>query len=432
MSKENISNPASDSELHNLLKQHESSLIIYLLKRLTSPENPISAPELAGKLNELISGADTTGSEAHPEYFNEKTTRRKLDQLIIPNKNNIRHLLNHILTVSAGGLIKSALTSGKGQNRYYFEPLLTASDLNLICGSLRSCRYLSESEKNFLISQLRFIYPEPDCGEEKDILEGGGWISAEEAQFKRPSSSSSSFPGKNPAFLKNTQILSEAIEKKIQIELKYGIFDISASEKVDFHARNADHPYILNPFALLWNDGEYYLIATSDSNPTPWHYRVDRIIDVKIHRDQQTYEEVKRGEIPESLKPFYERDKESGDLIFNEIKYTNTYPSMAIYKSRNLTNCTFECTNWSLQILVDNFGPDLMIKKSDLPHDPSEVDYVGRRQTFLLATVKQVQYDNAKRFAINNCQYLTLVSPPKMVDEVYEVLMQSAQKLKQK
>ncbi len=432
MNKENISNPASDSELRNLLKQHESSLIIYLLKRLTSPENPISAPELAGKLNELISGADTAGSEAHPEYFNEKTTRRKLEQLNIQNENDIRHLLNHILTVSAGGLIQSIPTSGKKQKRYYFEPLLNSSDLNLICGSLRSCRYLSESEKKFLISQLRFIYPESGYGKEKDIWESGGWISAEEEQFKHPLSSSSDLPGKNPAFLKNTQLLSEAIEKKVQIELTYGIFDLSESGKVGFHARRNADPYILNPFALLWNDGEYYLIANSDSNPTPWHYRVDRIIDIKIHRDPQTYEEVKRGEIPESLKPFYERDKESGDLIFNEIKYANTYPSMAIYKSKNLTNCTFECTNWSLQILVDNFGPDLMIKKSKLPHDPSEVDYVGRRQTFLLATVKQVQYDNAMRFAINNCQYLTLVSPSNMVDEVYKVLMQSAQKLRQK
>lgn len=431
MKKENISNPASDSELRKLLKQHESSLIIYLLKRLTSPENPISAPKLAGKLNELISRADMDGSETYEEYFNDKTTQRKLDKLIIQNQNSICHLLNHILTVSSGGLIKSALTSGQGQNRYYFEPLLTASDLNLICGSLRSCRYLSERERQFLISKLRFMYPEPDCGEEKDIWEGDGWISAEEAQFKRPSSSSSVFPGMNPAFLDNTKILSEAIEKKVQIELKYGIFDISESGKVDFHARKST-PYILNPFALLWNDGEYYLIANSDSKPTPWHFRVDRIIDVKIHRDQKTYEEVKRGEIPESLKPFYERDEAGKDLIFNEIKYANTYPSMAIYESRNLTSCTFECTKWSLQILVDNFGPDLMIKESNLPHDPSEVDYVGRRKTFLLATVKQVQYENAMRFAINNCQYLTLVSPSDMVNEVYKVLMQSAQKLRQK
>lgn len=113
---------------------------------------------------------------------------------------------------------------------------------------------------------------------------------------------------------------------------------------------------------------------------------------------------------------------------FDALRYANTYPGMVIYKESNIIDCTIECTNWSLQMLVDNFGTNIIVQKSIRKHDPSEVDYNGRPQEFLMATIRGVQYDNIKRYAVNNSQHLTVLFPHDLVADVKETLIQAVSK----
>lgn len=45
-------------------------------------------------------------------------------------------------------------------------------------------------------------------------------------------------------------------------------------------------------------------------------------------------------------------------------------------------------------------------------------------QTFLAATIKDIQYDNALRFCIEQSQYLTLLKPENLVADVKDTLHQ--------
>lgn len=433
------------SDFRNLIKQYEITLIVYVLKRITDEEHALSCAELTDKLIEMIP------SDRDDAFFNNKTTSRKME-IIDAIENGAEDFLcklNNIFSATFGGKIRvreadgiyyKKNTRGKGtQKRYYFEPLLTTSDMDLIYGNIKSSRYLTKQEKNYLLKRLEVLHPTfhrniKELEEERNI-----GIYDIEALPTRPQASRRvtnqvSIPERTSNFLSNAQMIYTAIEMKVQIEVIYGIYDVSEnSMSVGFHIRNKNEtPYILNPFALFWNDGEYYMIANSEKYPNPTHYRVDRIISVRIHKTQTENGDVisaPRGNIPEVLREFYERD-EQGQVFFDGIRYANVYPEMAIYKSHNRIHCTFECTNWSLQMLIDNFGSNITVTKSDRSHDSSEVDYNGNPQEFLLATIRNVQYDNARNFAIRNCQNLTVISPESLVTDVHGALLKAATRLK--
>ena len=89
--------------------------------------------------------------------------------------------------------------------------------------------------------------------------------------------------------------------------------------------------------------------------------------------------------------------------------------------------CTFECTSVSLQILIDNFGPDIRLAESSLPHNADELDFNGRPQHFLSATIKDIQYENALLFCIEHARDLKLIEPASLVNEVKTELKRIAE-----
>ncbi|MDD6627134.1 MAG: WYL domain-containing protein [Lachnospiraceae bacterium] len=445
--KKNVQNTKNGfDEFRNLIKHYDITLIAYVLKRLTDVEHALSCAEINEHLNILFPSSSNSGF-----FFDARTTKRKLDIIdALDNSQDFFASLNQVFVTTYGGVIKHREADGlykksyphkQGtQKRYYFEPLLESSDVELIYGSLNSSRYLSDAEKEYLLARLKILHPTYNMREDKKDFERNCGIESIEKLPDRPNSPcqtnslSPLLPGVSSNLLKNVQIIHTAIEEEVQIEILYGIYDIAEETgKINFHVRNKNNkPYVLNPYALFWNDGEYYLIAQNQNYPYPTHYRVDRIIEVKFHKEISPdgyLENVKRRRIPDILRDYYERTK-TGKVYFNGIRYANTHPGMTLYKGNKLITCTFECTNWSLQMLIDSFGSNISIQKSPLKHDSSEVDYNGNPQEFLLATVRKVQFDNAKRFAISNCQNLTVLGPDDLVKEVKDALQEALTKLK--
>jgi hypothetical protein len=91
---------------------------------------------------------------------------------------------------------------------------------------------------------------------------------------------------------------------------------------------------------------------------------------------------------------------------------------MKIYKKENLTDCCFECTNISLQILIDNFGSNITLGKTPIEHPFEELDINGKPKKFLTATIRGVQRENAADFAIEHSNSMTLIGPDDLVEEV--------------
>ena len=429
-------------DLQSLMMQNQIALIYYVLKRITDENHALSSVQIATHLSQMFPHY----KEEKEEPFSIRTLSRKMKllELLDQNGDEFVDCLNNIYASIFGGRIKTREADGiyngtntrscGSQKRYYFETLLTSSDMDLVYGSLRSNRYLSDAEKKYLLSRLELLHPSFDKSiSTLNKLRNMGIVDIKSLPKRPVFQKEHVFPGQDSRFLKNTQIIYEAIENDWQIEMIYGMYDVSKEGfQIDFHARDTiNSPSVLNPYALLWNEGEYYLIASCEPDETPYHYRVDRIMSVKIHcmkNENGILQEIKRRPKPKELVDYFEKD-ENDVVYFDAIRYANVHPKMAIHHVSRLTHCTFECTNRSLQVLVDNFGPKIKVIKSDIVHETYELDYKNRPQDFLLATIADVEYDNALRFAIMHCQYFTLISPKEMVEDLKNILMQAYDRL---
>ena len=75
--------------------------------------------------------------------------------------------------------------------------------------------------------------------------------------------------------------INEAIIAKKKISFKYYKFN-AKGEKIAMHENK---PYTVNPIATMVSNDNYYLICTSDKYKDVAHYRIDRMENVKITRD---------------------------------------------------------------------------------------------------------------------------------------------------
>ena len=123
--------------------------------------------------------------------------------------------------------------------------------------------------------------------------------------------------------------INEAIIAKKKISFKYYKFN-AKREKIAMHG---DKPYIVNPIATMVNNDNYYLICSSDKYKDVAHYRIDRMENVKITRDDFT--------LPDELKDFDPR-KNKKQLF-----------SMYLGKTQNVT---FEIEPDIVEVIFDKFG----------------------------------------------------------------------------
>ena len=407
-----ISSTAAYNDIRKLLKQFEIPLIYYVLKTSTDRDHALSCPAIAEKMSLLIPHPD--GNES---FFNAKTTGNKLDEIIklSVTEEDLIDTLNTIFAMTFGGVIKSREAdgiytgrnyTGKGsQKRYYFEPLLSLSDMDLVYGAVNSSRYLSEDEKVYLLSRLEALQPlygaSPGSLDESRRLFP---VDVSELPERPKSSSDNKIPGASSVMLRNTQIIYDAISRRKQIEVVYGSYDISDKNgRLTFRENNDGNPYVLNPFALLWNNGNYYLVATHKGHDNPSHLRVDRMVSVRIHAVHDRNGELtepSRQKAPKALAKYFKKNK-NGAPVFDSIAYTNTYPRMIYSQKEALIDLTFECTSRQLQIIVDSFGPGISLSESKRP--PEDDGH------YLEATVHKVQYENARHYALAHSHILRVL-----------------------
>ena len=141
-----------DKERNNQMVQLELPLIVFLLKKLSDKNHPLSIGEIKTYMKHL------TGIE-----HSDKTLRRKLQNLCALQNDTDEDLITNTLFLTFGGCIVEVSNEGpnitKKQSRYYFRPLLDSGDVSMICGAIASNRYLTEQEKHYLFSREQFLAP---------------------------------------------------------------------------------------------------------------------------------------------------------------------------------------------------------------------------------------------------------------------------------
>ena len=392
----------------SFLKMLEIPLLIRILKEEASEENPMSAALISDRLSE-ITGLD----------HSEKTVLRKLQRLVDLQKKIDDSVLEKHLQLSLGGTMIEISNREKGvrhvQNRYYFKPLLDKSDVDMVCGTITSNRYLTTKEKEYLIAR------------EKTLCYGDKYIQDQNPLPEKPQNAQKQL---SEQMLKIVNTLYDAIREKYQVDVIYGAYgeDIKRYRHPVLLARNEDKPYHLNPYAMIWNDGEYYLLATHRGHTNISHFRVDRIVSVQpaVKEDDAT-KNRKREPIPDALRPFFKRMH--GRVEFQAEQYTATYPLMAIFGEEDLCEAVIECKSNAIGVVIDYFGMDLRIMPPMLEHESDETDINGQAQRYVSIRLPRAQYENLRGFCLLQHSIVTVVSPERLIRDVREGLMASVVKL---
>lgn len=130
-------------------------------------------------------------------------------------------------------------------------------------------------------------------------------------------------------------------------------------QKISKKTKKDGELYLVSPWALTWDDENYYLIGYDDRSGIVKHYRVDKMQQINCINEQR-----------------------SGKKIFEAFDL-GTYSKMTFGMfGGKAENIKLKMHNRLVGVLVDRFGTDVYIYKQDDDHFISEVNVIVSMQFF--------------------------------------------------
>ena len=157
----------------------------------------------------------------------------------------------------------------------------------------------------------------------------------------------------NESIYYNVDKLHEAIGAQRQIRFKYFQWNV----KKEMELRRDGAWYRVSPWALIWDDENYYLVAFDAADRKIKHYRVDKMLKIALLEES--------------------REGEEEFTAFNMPRYTKSLFGM--YGGEE-TRVTLEAENGMAGILIDRFGKDIPIVPTDDSHFRTVVNVAVSRQ----------------------------------------------------
>lgn len=254
-----------------------------------------------------------------------------------------------------------------GKGYYLEEKQFTKSEILLLCNAIHASHFISKNRSDILINKLLKTLSKYDTNEFTDNV-------------YLPNRQKND----NDELMNNIVLISKAIKNNKQISFIYNHYDLNKKliPKKEKH-------YIVEPRYIVYEDTRPYLITTRIDSLTYVHYRLDRITNINILK-----EEVKHID----KKDAYE--------------YANNKLFMF---SGEIINITFLCENKSIDHLLDVFGNELFI----IPYDDNHYKIVVN-----------VPKQGAKYLAYKYLDEIEIIEPKELRDEFIDELNKSIAKYK--
>lgn len=197
-------------------------------------------------------------------------------------------------------------------------------ELKLLVDSVQSAKFITDKKSNTLIRKLE------------------GMVSKYEArQLQRQVIISGRIKAMNESIYYNVDKLHQAIGTDCQIRFRYFRWNINK----EMELRKDGAWYQVSPWALMWDDENYYLVGYDAEDGKIKHYRVDKMWRISVaDRKREGKEQFKAFNMPRYTKSLF------GMFGGEEVKVT------------------LEAENGMVGILLDRFGKDIPIKPVDADH----------------------------------------------------------------
>ena len=270
MSKEGIRN-----------KQRPFRLLRYLFEN-TDEEHPVTTSELV----EIFQAEDAHASR--------KTVKDDIDILVKEGFD--------IITVRST------------QNSFFLgSRSLEVPELKLLIDAVSSCRFISKEKSAVLIDKLKKMTSRGQADKLTRHMYVADRLKADNHQL-----------------LYIVDTITDAINAGTKIRFQY--FDYNASK--ERFLRHDGAVYIVSPYALLWDDNNYYMCAYSDAREGITNYRVDRMCN--------TF----RLEEPAVRLP---AELDIDEYVEHQFR---------MFQGEE-TEVTLECTNEMMRYIIDRFGEEV-------------------------------------------------------------------------
>lgn len=202
--------------------------------------------------------------------------------------------------------------------RYYCgQRELDLPELRLLVDAVQSSKFITRRKSNELIRKLEGLASRHQAGQlQRQVLVLG--------QIKHM----------NESIYYTVDALQAAIAHNHAVSFRY--FDWSV--KKERQLRHDGKAYHVSPWALTWDDENYYLLAYDHATATMRHYRVDRMLQV------EALEEPRRGE--------------ADFTALDTALYTRKTFGMFGGQTEAVT---LRCADWMAGVIFDRFGQDITL-----------------------------------------------------------------------
>lgn len=212
------------------------------------------------------------------------------------------------------------------------------AELKLLVDAVQSSKFITEKKSKKLIKKLE------------------GFLSSYDAKkLERQVFVSGRIKTMNESIYYNVDMIHEAIASNIKIRFQYYKWDVNKNMVL----RHDGAYFCVSPWGLLWEDENYYLIGYDSAAGIIKHYRVDKMLKLKLTEDKR-----------EGREHFREYD-------------------MAIYAKKHFgmfdgkeERVKIEFENYLAGVVIDRFGKDVAMRKSDDEHFIVSVDIAVSEQFF--------------------------------------------------
>lgn len=207
----------------------------------------------------------------------------------------------------------------KGKNPGYYIGArdFELPELKLLVDAVQSSKFITEKKSKELIQKLEKLC----CKTDADMLSKYVFI------VNRPKT-------ENETVYYNVDYIHTAIYENKEITFQYAEWTV----KKELKLKKAGAFYVVSPWALTWDDENYYLVAYDNAAGIIKHYRVDKMQHTKV------LETERKGE--DSFKNF--------DLASFAKKTFGMYGGVD-------EEVTLECRNELAGVIIDRFGHDVWL-----------------------------------------------------------------------
>ncbi len=265
---------------------------------------------------------------------------------------------------------------------YLSDRLFEMPELKLLIDSLRSSEFITEKKTSELIAKLKKL---TSIYQAEELDDGSA--------FNRPKS-------RNERIYYSVYYLHRAIRCGNKVHFSYYRHIIKDGELTAVKT----HEFTVSPYALIWNDGKYYLVANYEKYDNLSHYRVDRMREVEL--------------LSQHTRPLSEVSDFSDG--FDERAYVSRVFGM--YAGTDVETVELKCAGESLEHIVERFGLDEPNESDGQDVICSTEGDCGLGEFSFTVKINAVINDGLVSWILAQRGAVRVVSPPKLVERMKSAL----------